>query len=442
MGHSVNDHIPELHCSIKYSGLEEAITLLTEVGHGAWMVKLDLKHAYSIVPIHPDDRILLGMQWRGNVFLDICLPFGLRSAPKIFSAIADALLWIMLQRGVKKAIHYLDDFLIIGASFTDCHNQLEHALSTCDDLGVPVSLSKLEGPATTLTFLGINIDTIQGELSLPQEKLTRILQLLNKWTYRKACRKRELLSLIGELQHAASIVRPGRPFLRHLIDLSRIPKRLNHFVRLSSSAQADIMWWLCFMSQWNGRSFIPVDAPLRDVLITTDASGNWGCAAIWGNQWWQWRCTSSTFNWNIAAKELFSIVLAAATWGSQWWHAQVNCHCDNQAAANVVNKGSARDPLLAHLLQCLFFYATHFQFRFTAQHIPGHSNLAADALSRNQLTTFFSSLPQANPIPDRINPAAASLASHPSLTWTCSRWRYLFLNSLTREPTHQLISHP
>ena len=105
------------------------------------------------------------------------------------------------------------------------------------------------------------------------------------------------------------------------------------------------MWWLCFMSQWNGRSFIPIDPPLQDVLITTDASGNWGCAAIWGNQWWQWRWTSSTFNWNIAAKELFPIVLAAATWGSQWWHAQVNCHCDNlQAAANVCTRPFISSP--------------------------------------------------------------------------------------------------
>ena len=176
------------------------------------------------------------------------------------------------------------------------------------------------------------------------------------------------------------------------------------------------------MSQWNGRSFIPFNPPPQcDVLITTDASGNWGCAATWGDHWWQWQWTSSTSNWNISAKELFPIILAAATRGSQWWHAQVNCNCDNQAAANVINKGSARDPLLAHLLRYLFFYAAHFQFQFTAQHIPGHSNLAADALSRNQLTTF-SSLPQTNPVPDQINPVAASLASLPSLTWTCSHW--------------------
>ena len=61
-------------------------------GRGCHLVKLDLQHAYRIVPVHPDDRPLLGMNWQGHTFLDATLPFGLRSAPKIFSAVADALL--------------------------------------------------------------------------------------------------------------------------------------------------------------------------------------------------------------------------------------------------------------------------------------------------------------------------------------------------------------
>ena len=48
--------------------------------------------------------------WTRN---DKVLPFSLRSAPLIFSTVADALLWIMLKRGVSSAIHYMDDFLTI-----------------------------------------------------------------------------------------------------------------------------------------------------------------------------------------------------------------------------------------------------------------------------------------------------------------------------------------
>ena len=53
-----------------------------------------------MIPIHPQDKRLLGVQWRGEVFIDRMLPIGLRSAPKIFSAVADALQWILAVKGV------------------------------------------------------------------------------------------------------------------------------------------------------------------------------------------------------------------------------------------------------------------------------------------------------------------------------------------------------
>lgn len=78
---------------------------ITQLGKGSLMAKMDIKHTYRIVPVHPEDRRLLGMQWQNKVYVDKVLPFGLRSAPLIFSAVADALLWMMLQRGVSYADH-------------------------------------------------------------------------------------------------------------------------------------------------------------------------------------------------------------------------------------------------------------------------------------------------------------------------------------------------
>ena len=114
-GSSVNDGISPSLCSVSYAGLDEAISLLHTMGPGAWMAKLDLQHAYRKVPVHPDDHPLLGMFWRNDIYLDNCLPFGLRSAPKIFSAMADALMWIMLQQGVTAGIHFIwrTSFLLV-----------------------------------------------------------------------------------------------------------------------------------------------------------------------------------------------------------------------------------------------------------------------------------------------------------------------------------------
>ena len=54
------------------------------------------------------------MEWKGNIYVDAKLPFGLRSAPKIFIAVADALEWCLAAEGVEVVYHYLDDFAVLG----------------------------------------------------------------------------------------------------------------------------------------------------------------------------------------------------------------------------------------------------------------------------------------------------------------------------------------
>ena len=66
--------------------------MVIRLGRDCLLAKMDLKHAYRIIHVHPDDRPLLAVKWGEAVFLDAALPFGLRSSPKTFSALADALL--------------------------------------------------------------------------------------------------------------------------------------------------------------------------------------------------------------------------------------------------------------------------------------------------------------------------------------------------------------
>ena len=96
------------------------------------------------------------------------------------------------------------------------------------------------GPSTCITFLGIQIDTEAFELRLPTEKLTRLQELVQSWFGRKACTRRELESLVGHLSHAASVIRPGRTFLRQLLSMLKLAKSPNHYVRLNLGAQADL----------------------------------------------------------------------------------------------------------------------------------------------------------------------------------------------------------
>ena len=60
--------------------------------------KMDIKKVYRNIPVHPDNHHLLAVQWEGVADVDRVLPFGLRSAPLIFSADADAVQWMHGRR--------------------------------------------------------------------------------------------------------------------------------------------------------------------------------------------------------------------------------------------------------------------------------------------------------------------------------------------------------
>ena len=45
------------------------------------MAKFDVEAAYRNVPIHLSDHVLLGIKWHAEFYIDLVLPFGLRSAP-------------------------------------------------------------------------------------------------------------------------------------------------------------------------------------------------------------------------------------------------------------------------------------------------------------------------------------------------------------------------
>ena len=87
-----------------------------KLGKGTLLAKVDIKSAFRLLPVHPADRYPLGMQWKDKLFVDICLPFGLRSAPKLFNTLANLLAWILQQQGVSPLLHYLDDFLFHNSS--------------------------------------------------------------------------------------------------------------------------------------------------------------------------------------------------------------------------------------------------------------------------------------------------------------------------------------
>ena len=203
------------------------------------MAKINLKSAFCMVPVHRQDWELISIWWEGLFYIDTCLPFGCQSSPFLFNQVAEALQWIFITNYGIPIIHYLDDFFLVGPPHSpECTRSVDTILQVCAKLGVPVAEDKQEGPSTTITFLGIELDSARQELRLPPQKLTSLQQEIQTWLTRS--HKRQLLSLIGKLSFAAKVILAGRLFLHRLIDFSTTVKPLNHHVTLYSQERANI----------------------------------------------------------------------------------------------------------------------------------------------------------------------------------------------------------
>ena len=432
-GSSVNDAIDPALCTLEYIKVDRVAESAMQLGNASLLAKIDIKSAYRLIPVHPMDRTMLGMQWNGQVYIDGMLPFGLRSAPKLFNAVADALEWCIAQKGVQHIVHYLDDFLVMGPpNSPDCQESLHILEALCSKLGVPLAPEKRDGPASILTFLGIIIDTTKGELRLPPDKLQRLLDAVTTWINKRACTRRELQSLIGTLQHACSVIKPGRSFLRRAIALLSVAKRQHHHIRLNADFRSDMMWWKIFATHWNGRAVIITKGP-HEVTITSDASGTWGCGAWWKNRWFQLQWTEEMLGKHISVKELIPVIIATLIWGQHINGKRVLCNCDNSAVVTVLNTRYSKDKDLMQLLRCLFFIEAYYQFQLTARHLPGTLNDCADDLSRNRQAAFHSKLPHADIYPTPIPPSLMQWLLQPQTDWTSPTWIQQFATFVTRE---------
>ena len=75
-GDLINFHIPEDEYSLHYVTVDKAISIIKQLGPGAWLSKVDIEEAFRIIPIHPDDWHLLGMYWEGKYYYDKRLSMG------------------------------------------------------------------------------------------------------------------------------------------------------------------------------------------------------------------------------------------------------------------------------------------------------------------------------------------------------------------------------
>ena len=125
-----------------------------------------------MVPVHPQDQHLLGVQWKSADRQSVA--FWSQISTKDFSAVADAVQWILGNNGIRKGLHYLDDIILVAKSLNLAERQKDILLSVFRKLNIPMEESILEGPSPCLSSLGIKVDKASFQLHLPSDKLANL----------------------------------------------------------------------------------------------------------------------------------------------------------------------------------------------------------------------------------------------------------------------------
>ena len=270
------------------------------------------------------------------------------------------------------------------------------------------------------------------EIRLPSNKLIRMQELFTTCPRKKAT-KREILSLVGTLQHATKVVRLGRTFVSRMYTSAAKLREMHYITRLNKAFRSDLFWWYLFLQSWNGFSILrhPSVTSHPDFCAQTDASGTWGCAAVLGSQWLQWQWPPEWYKMEIMAKELVPIIFACIIWGPRLYKYHINFKCGNADLVIAINKGSSKDKLVMYLLRSLWFFVAHFNMYVTASHLPGLINITADHLSRGNTAQAFEVTPTLAQHPTPIPSSAMRLISPHALDWTSPSFLQLFQQMLS-----------
>ena len=106
------------HLIIPRFKMESSLTVMHALKANQWVTSTDIKDAYLHVPIHPQYRKFLRLGYQGKVYQFRVLPFGVATAPYVFTRLVKAMAAVLHRQGVRFH-HYIDDWLVVGDSIEE-----------------------------------------------------------------------------------------------------------------------------------------------------------------------------------------------------------------------------------------------------------------------------------------------------------------------------------
>lgn len=378
----VNEHLSKEHIKFDDWRVFEQF-----IEPGGFLFKFDLRKGYHHIDIFPDHQNFLGFSWlrkgRKVFYVFTVLPFGLSTAPAVFTKVLRPLTSIWHKEGIKIAV-YLDD----GFGFASTYKKsLEHSKTTENLLklvGLVVNREKSEWePSRCLTWLGVTVDLNKNTYQITEERIASLLKSITfvlKSPYTTA----------RKLSHIAGKVVSTKFVLKDIIRLKTrsiyktIDNQLSWDGRLNilnyPNTHKEIIFWRDNIKTLNERSVLK-DHALK-LIISSDASDK-GIGAICESK--NLICHKS-FNFgernnSSTWRELEAIRFAFISFGKFIRDTSVKWFTDNRAAMYISRSGSSKDDLQALALG-IYELTKLFDVKLEVEWVPREENDIADFYSK------------------------------------------------------------
>lgn len=322
-------------CHFKMEGMTTVKELVQKED---WFCTIDLKDAYLSVAVNKDHRKYLRFMWAGKTFQFTCLPFGLCSAPRVFTKLLRPVMTHLRKQGIRSVI-YLDDLLLMDQRKDYLTLKVAQVVELLESLGFMVNREKSQlSPLQEIPYLGFVVDSKSMMFRLSQEKVAHLSEHCNQTLDKGPLSVRELAKVVGSLSATRQAVFPAPLYYRHLQQLITQSLRqnpsFNTMVSLDAGARKDLEWWTHHLNNWNGRDIQP---RMADFLMETDASKiGWGanCEGTRTGGYWspQEQCL------HINCLELQAGTFAMKAFMREQANVHVHLRMDNQSAVSYINK--------------------------------------------------------------------------------------------------------
>ena len=235
------------YLTVSKLNMETPESIRASLRQGEWVTSIDLSDAYLHLPIHPQSRTFLRFHHKGISYQFSSLPFGLATAPLVFTSLVNEVKLLALKQDIR--LHqYLDDWLIKAPSQAESR---EHTatFSLVRTLGFTVNLQKSElTPQQRFDFIGYQFLLDQGLVKPTDDRWNKVENSFTRISKKSVINARTLMSIIGLLASTEKTVKLGRihmrPFQWHLKTHWKFPMPLNSPIPWTQKMKQHGEWWL------------------------------------------------------------------------------------------------------------------------------------------------------------------------------------------------------